>query len=300
MGICRVKRFLRLLSFLAIFLLSMARVSYTEDTLRVECLPSVARQGGVCLVRAWGPESLESVHAEFQGERFPMAPAIRTGCFQGLLGIDMRANPGFHQLRVIATEAKQNRFTKVSTLRVEKVSFGIQRLTLPPSKVDLDAETLQRVRREAKRVKTLLKSYRDERLWKGAFVRPVGGDVTSGFGLRRILNGQERSPHTGVDLRAPEGTPIRATNRGVVVLVDELFFSGIMVVLDHGWGMFSMYSHLSEALVHQGDRVSKGEILGLAGSTGRVTGPHLDWRIRLNGVRVDPLSLLKLGQYLEE
>lgn len=300
MGIYRTKGLLRVLPLVAVFLLSVGRSSHAADALSVECLPSVVRQGDVCLVRVSGPESLGSVYGEFLGERFPMALVAGNGTFQGLAGVDMKTAPGIHKLRAIATDADQKLLTGVFSLRVEKVNFGIQELTLPPSQVDLDPKTLERVNREAERLRTLLKSSRDERLWRGAFVRPVEGEVTSTFGLRRILNGQERRPHTGVDLRAPEGTPVRACNGGVVVLADELFFSGIMVILDHGWGAFSMYSHLSEALVHEGDRVSKGDVIGLAGSTGRVTGPHLDWRIRLNGVRVNPLSLIGLADHLEE
>lgn len=300
MGIWNMKLCVRLVPLVVPLLVSVGRTSCAQETLSVKCIPGVVRQGDVCLVIASGPESVESVYGEFQAEEFPMAFLARNGTFRGLLGIDRNTNPGSYKLRVIATDAGQKLLTEVSTIRVEKVDFGIQRLTLPPSQVDLDPETLGRVKKEAMRLKTLLKSYRDERLWKGAFIRPVEGEVSSGFGVRRILNGQERSPHTGVDLAAPEGTPARASNSGVVVLADELFFSGLMIVLDHGWGTYSMYSHLSKALVHQGDTVSKGDILALTGSTGRVTGPHLDWRIRLNGVRVDPLSILQLAEYLEE
>jgi murein DD-endopeptidase MepM/ murein hydrolase activator NlpD len=229
-----------------------------------------------------------------------MAAVPPKGTYRGLLGIDMRASPGTHELRVVATDANQKRFIQSITLTVKRVAFGIQRLTLPPSQVDLDRETLERVKKEARRMRAVLKEYRNERLWKGSFIRPLEADVSSAFGLRRILNGQERSPHTGVDLRAPEGTPVMACNRGTVVLVDNLFFSGKSVVLDHGWGMYSMYFHLSRVLVDPGDIVARGEILGLAGATGRATGPHLHWGIRLNGARVDPLSILRLGEHLEE
>jgi len=103
-----------------------------------------------------------------------------------------------------------------------------------------------------------------------------------------------------VDLRAEEGTPVLASNRGVVVLVDELFFSGKSVILDHGWGLYSMYFHLSETLVSYGDRVSTGTLLGHVGTTGRSSGPHLHWGIILKGARVDPISLLGLNEHLRE
>jgi murein DD-endopeptidase MepM/ murein hydrolase activator NlpD len=251
-------------------------------------------------VTASGAPSLESAHGEFRGERFPMVPIGEGPVFRGLLGIDMNTEAGTYPVKVLAMDGGQTPYTVVGSLRVERVEFGIQRLTLPRSQVDLDPETLERVQEEARRIGTLLKEYRDERLWNGPFISPVEGEVTSPFGMRRILNGQERSPHTGVDLGVPEGTAVGACNHVIVVLVDELFFSGKMIVIDHGWGIYSMYSHLSKLLVQSGERVKKGEVIGLSGSTGRVTGPHLDWRIRLNGARVDPLSILQLTGHLEE
>ncbi len=293
-------RLLWLLPLAAILLLPGGRVSSSEDTLQVTWFPRVAMQGDVCLVTVSGPQSWESVRGEFLGQEFPMASARGKGTFQGLLGIDMNASPGVHRLVVIARGTDQGIIEKVSQVRVEKANFGTQRLTLPRALVELDEKTLERVMKENIRMRALLKNYRGERLWNGAFIRPVAGEVTTAFGLRRILNDQPRSPHTGVDLRAPEGTPVRACNSGVAVLFDELFFSGKSVVLDHGWGVYSMYFHLSKALVQEGDSVTKGEIIGLAGSTGRATGPHLHWGIRLNGARVDPLSIIELTEHLEE
>ncbi len=300
MGISKVKRILQLLPLAAMLLLPAGGISHAQEDLEVKCFPSVVRQGDACLVTASGLQSLESVHGEFKGRRFQMAPVRRNGSFQGLLGIDIHTNPGTYEIRVVAADKGRNVFTKVFALRVEKATFGIQRLTLPSAQVDLDPETLTRVKKETARMKTVLESYRDERLWDGAFIRPVEGEITTPFGVRRILNGQERSPHKGVDLRAPERTPVQVCNRSVVVLVDELFFSGKTVVLDHGWGIHSMYFHLSEVSVRQGDLLAKGDTLGLAGSTGRTTGPHLHWGIRLNGANVDPVSILRLTEHLEE
>ncbi len=121
---------------------------------------------------------------------------------------------------------------------------------------------------------------------------PVPGAITSPFGRRRVINGSPRSPHTGVDLRAAAGAEIIATNHARVVLVDDFYFGGKSVVLDHGGGLYTMYFHLSDFRVKEGSRVRKGGVVGLAGMTGRVTGPHLHWGARLNGARVDPFELL--------
>jgi murein DD-endopeptidase MepM/ murein hydrolase activator NlpD len=183
---------------------------------------------------------------------------------------------------------------------VEKVDFGIQKLSLPSSMVDLDAKTLERVNKEARQLEALLQVFRDERLWRGAFIRPVEGELSGAFGLSRIINGQRKSPHTGIDLRAEEGAPVLACNSGVVALVDDLFFGGKSVILDHGGGLYSIYFHLSAAMVKEGDRVNTGTMLGRVGSTGRSTGSHLHWAIRMNGARVDPLSLIGLTEHFSE
>ncbi len=286
--------------FITILLLSAGGPAEADDTFRIEVIPSVVKQSEVCVITASGPTSLEFVYGEFQGEKFPMVFEDQNGTYVGLLGIDMEIQPARYEIKVCATDGKGTVYSRVYSLKVEKVDFGIQRLSLPSYMVDLDAKTLERVNEESRQLKVLFQAYRDERLWRGAFIRPVDGELSASFGLRRIINDQPRSPHTGIDLRAEEGTPVLASNSGFVVLVDELFFGGKSVILDHGWGIYSMYFHLSEVLVLHGDRISKGAMLGRVGSTGRSTRPHLHWGIRMNGARVDPLSLVRLTENLRE
>jgi len=288
------------LFFITLLLFPAVGPAYAEQTLRVEVLPGVVKQGDVCFVRASGPASLRSIYGEFQGERFPMASGVQKGTYEGLLGIDLNIRSAAYEIKVLATEGEGKVYRSGLWLKVKKADFKTQRLSLPSPMVDLDAETLERVDKEEKRLKALFRGFREERLWGGPFVRPVPGEITTGFGLRRIINDQPRSPHTGIDLRGEKGTPVSACNSGMVALVDELFFSGKSVILDHGWGIYSMYFHLSEALVGEGDRVRTGAMLGRVGSTGRSTRPHLHWAIRINGARVDPLSLVKLTEHLRE
>jgi murein DD-endopeptidase MepM/ murein hydrolase activator NlpD len=122
-----------------------------------------------------------------------------------------------------------------------------------------------------------------------------GGRATGGFGLRRVINGQRRSPHAGYDWAAPRGTPVVAANAGRVALVAEHFFSGRLVVLDHGLGLFTHYYHLDETRVTAGAPVTRGQPIGTVGATGRATGPHLHLGVTLGGARVDPLALLGLA-----
>jgi murein DD-endopeptidase MepM/ murein hydrolase activator NlpD len=212
----------------------------------------------------------------------------------------MDTPPGKYKIKVTAKDGEGRLYKSTLWLKVQKADFSTQKITLPSSMVELDPKTLERVNQEAKRLQVLFQGFRNERLWTSPFLRPVKGEISSAFGMRRIINEKPKSPHTGVDLRAEEGTPVLACNSGIVALVDQLFFSGNSVVLDHGWGIYSMYFHLSEALVREGDGVNKGDLLGRVGSTGRSTAPHLHWGVRINGVMVNPLSLLQLTEHLRE
>lgn len=177
---------------------------------------------------------------------------------------------------------------------VKARDYGEQRLTMPASKVDLDEKTLARAREEGELVNAVLSRTSPERFWQGGFLLPVKGRLTGPFGYRRILNGQERSRHAGVDLAAPLGTPVRAANAGRVALVGDLLFSGKSVILDHGSGLFTLYFHLQSITVKEDQTINRGQVLGLLGKSGRATGPNLHWGVRLNGARVDPIALTRL------
>ena len=155
-----------------------------------------------------------------------------------------------------------------------------------------DRPTLRRIQNERVLVRSMLRQTTDEVLWAGPFRRPISGRTSSEFGQRRVFNGQLRSRHTGLDIAAVRGTPIYAANSGRVVLARSLFFTGNSVYVDHGLGLHTGYFHMSEIDVSQGEWVEKGQRLGLVGATGRVTGPHLHWGLYLQGIPLDPLSLL--------
>jgi len=129
-------------------------------------------------------------------------------------------------------------------------------------------------------------------LWSGPFVRPVPDAANSAFGTRSVFNGEPRSPHSGADFSSQPGTPVKSPNAGRVVLAGDLYFTGNTVVIDHGAGLLSLFAHLRAITVRESDSVTAGTVIGEVGATGRVTGPHLHWTVRLNGARVDPMSLL--------
>jgi peptidase M23-like protein len=178
-------------------------------------------------------------------------------------------------------------------LTVVAGDFPERRLQLARRYVEIAPKDMVRVRRETAMLEAVFKTV-SERLWRGAFRLPVEAEPASNFGQRRILNGQRRSPHAGVDFDAKAGAPVSATGRGRVMVAEPLFLSGNTVVLDHGLGLFSFYGHLSAMTVQKGDLVEAGVLIGKVGATGRATGPHLHWTIRLNGARVNPLDLVAL------
>jgi len=261
--------------------------------LQVSVTPSRPHPGDVVLVRIVGADS--TYRAEWSGRPLSLFP-VRDG-LAALVGIDLDTAPGPIRWRL-----RRPNGTSVpgpgaaGTVTVQARHFPTQTLTLPSGQVDLDAPTLARVEAEQQELRAVLADSAEARLWRRAFRVPVdGGRPTGGFGLRRIINGQPRSPHAGYDWAAPTGTPVLAANGGRVVLVAEHFFAGRNVVIDHGLGLFTLYFHLSEVRVAAGERVSEGQAIGAIGATGRVTGPHLHFAVILGAARVDPESLLALS-----
>ncbi|WP_165174705.1 M23 family metallopeptidase [Desulfovibrio sp. ZJ369] len=168
----------------------------------------------------------------------------------------------------------------------------VQKLTVDKKYVNPPAAQQERIKKDREKVRRILSVYLPERYWTLPFERPVPGGVSSLFGMKRVFNGQPRSVHRGLDLRGAQGTPIRACADGEVALADNLYFSGNAVYINHGEGVFSAYLHMSESKVKAGERVRKGQVVGLVGATGRVTGPHLHLSLIVQGQSVDPQPFL--------
>ncbi|MCB2191459.1 MAG: M23 family metallopeptidase [Deltaproteobacteria bacterium] len=143
-------------------------------------------------------------------------------------------------------------------------------------------------------------SFTPQSQWHTAFKMPLDSKVVSLFGRRSFINGKERSPHGGIDLRGASGTPVPAAADGTVALVIDAYFSGNTILIDHGRGVITRYLHLSQTVVKPGQKVKKGEIIGKVGATGRVTGPHLDFGVKLAGARVDPQDWVALSRVLSQ
>lgn len=219
-------------------------------------------------------------------------PTGRRGAFRALLGVDLARSPGEGALVLVHGEDRECRVG----VEVREAEFGVRELRVAARFVELSLSDQTRAEEEAGRLDTIFAAASAERLWRGSFRLPLGRiEPTANFGQRRILNGEARSQHSGVDFRARSGTPVRAAQRGRVALAEALFWSGQTVILDHGLGLFTVYGHLSAMDVRVGHLVPAGARLGRVGATGRVTGPHLHWSVRLDGARVDPLDLLDLA-----
>jgi murein DD-endopeptidase MepM/ murein hydrolase activator NlpD len=212
---------------------------------------------------------------------------------RALVGIDVEQRPGRHELVVDAFLGSAP-VRETRTLIVRPKTFATRTLRVSPDFVDPPPALRERIDLEARRIRAAYAQSTQERLWRSPFMRPVPQVESSGFGRRSVFNGKPRNRHTGTDFASPEGTPIEAPNSGRIVLADNLYFTGNTVIVDHGLGLISTLAHLSTLDVRQGDSVAAGQIIGRVGATGRVTGPHLHWALRLSGAAVDPLSALEL------
>lgn len=223
-------------------------------------------------------------------------PYVHVGAeWEAVIGVDLDVKAGSYPSTIHVTK---NGVVKNQTVTVvvKSVKYPTTQLKVADEYVELSPENTERALKEQKELDAIHNTITKEMLWTDSFVVPIAGETGTNFGHRRIFNGQPRAPHAGADLHAVTGTPIHSTNRGLVVLAKDLFFTGNTVIVDHGLGIYSLYAHLSRIDVKVGALVDRNEVLGLSGATGRVTGPHLHWGIKVQNARVDPFSLVKLGK----
>lgn len=250
--------------------------------------------GEVVLVEAQPPRPLKSLHVEAFDRTFPAFIRGKGDKWTALIGIDLDTNPGSYRLKLSGMDVEGKSLTAQKTLRVVAKKFPARTLTVDEKYVTPPQDVLDRIEKEGALVKGIFAAVTPAKFWKRPFEVPVPGKVISAFGKRNIYNGKPRNPHSGIDFRGATGTPIRAPNSGRVVLAQDLYYSGNTVILDHGLGLYSYMGHMSAILVAPGDEVTAGDIVGKVGATGRVTGPHLHWTVRMNEARVDPLSLVNI------
>ncbi|WP_243363377.1 M23 family metallopeptidase [Fundidesulfovibrio terrae] len=278
------------LLFLAFAAVSQA-ATLVEGPLSVT-VPEAVGEGAPFLVEVRLQNQVEKVTVEWLGKTVDVTMNRREGAFRGevLLGAGLGCPHG-EQTLVVEALRPNRREMVLGKITVNAVDFPEQRLKLPPKMVTPSKDDLARIKREQELITKALAGITPRRFWSFPFLRPVPGEVTSAFGLRRILNGQPRSPHSGLDLDGKTGDPVAAANQGKVVLVGDFYFNGKSVFIDHGQGVISMYFHLSRVDVVLGQYVERGHQVGQVGASGRATGPHLHFGMKILGQAVDPTPL---------
>lgn len=240
--------------------------------------------GGIAIVTLG--EHNSAPQAYYLGKRVMVVQ--EGGQWQAVVGIPLSAKPGRHTLRLQPHGARDRSVTfTVSAKRYEE-----QHLQVPPRMVNPSPEDQRRIARDLKLGAEAYRTFLPAAVVATRFILPVEGRYSSPFGLRRFFNKEPRNPHSGIDLAAPTGTPIRAPAAGRVIATGDLYYNGNTVFLDHGQGLVTMYCHMDSIAVQTGDVIEAGQPLGTVGATGRVTGPHLHWSVSLNDARVDPLLFL--------
>lgn len=246
---------------------------------------AAAVPGGVVTFKL--PGSLDEKPVVKYGDR-PVLVARQAEGWLAVLGLGLSTEPGEYHVEVQQPGSNPRQIA----FKVVDKKYSVQELKVAPSQVNLSPEDEARVTSEREKVRVALEGFTPDAPATLRLTQPVPGRRSSSFGLRRVFNGESRSPHSGMDIAAPKGTPIKVPLSGRVVDVGSYFLNGNNVVVDHGQGLMTMYCHLSKIRVEMGQVVKSGEVLGDVGATGRVTGPHLHWNVILNGASVDPALFL--------
>ncbi len=240
--------------------------------------------GGIALLKL--PDYRSNTQVYFKNKRIAVFPYKDT--WVAMAGIGLSTKPGDYEFSIRRADGLSVN-TKVT---VEYKKYEEQHLTIKNKrKVNPNKRDNKRIATESQRKKKAKKQY-TEQTANVDFIWPVSGRISSIFGLRRFFNEQERRPHSGLDIAAKEGTPIKAVANGTVIDSGNFFFSGNMIYIDHGQGIISLYAHMSKISVKPGDLIKQGEVIGKVGQTGRVTGPHLHFAIIANQTLIDPILML--------
>jgi hypothetical protein len=275
----------------------LASPSFSAPTSAVILEPKKVVDGGIVRIEFAGP--LDAQASEFEGEfngiKFPFVQ-ITPGKFGALLGVPHNLAPQHYSVRVSRGSGKKVEIL-TSSLEVVSGNYPSEVLKVSNRHINPSKKNLMRIKREIREVSHLYQQVTKKKYWSGPFLTPIPSEYTSPYGTKRVFNGQLKSFHNGIDLKAATGTEVRAPAGAKVVLAKDLFFSGGTVILDHGYGVMTLYAHLSEIKVKVGTEVKTGDLLGLSGMTGRVTGPHLHWAAILHRQKVNPRYLTEVVKW---
>lgn len=266
-------------------------IAAASRSLRISWLPHTIAVGSPCLFRVDVTSPVASMRGEWMGHEITFFPSSERHAWYGLAGVDVEAKPSSYKLSLEATLADGRVVRDEQTVVVQSGHYKTEKLTVPEKFVQPEPETLRRIEAEKKIKDAAFSHVIAQPEWSGNFVPPIDTTVSEGFGTRRTFNGKLASVHRGLDYHAKPGSPVTAANSGEVVLARELFYEGNCVIVDHGQQFYTLYMHLSHLEVSEGEKVEKGQEIGLSGATGRATGPHLHTAVRWQGAYLDPAQL---------
>jgi len=266
----------------------------------IHAQPTRPVNGGPVFFQVKAPARLESLTGTWLGHEISFSFDAKNQTWYALAGVSLETVPGTYSLDLTGeTEAGKTPTKRITFTRTFAVARGkyprIQAKLSVESKFTEPTPEQQKQIEESQQVKKdYLNRVTPDREWSGQFSAPADAAISDVFGSQRIFNGKTSSPHLGLDFRVPSGTPVEAMNDGTVLLARPMYFEGNFVVLDHGQGLLTIYMHLSEFKVKEGDQVKRGQVIALSGGTGRATGPHLHVGVRWQGTYLDPAGLMRL------
>jgi hypothetical protein len=269
-------------------------VKRCPEGLTMKLSTGITAQGTLLLAEVVAGRAMPEVKGEWTGREMALWTEGGSGkTLHGLIGIDLEKPAGKYEWKISWKNKAGEELSCSEFVSVRTGKFPTEQLKVEKQFVEPDVEQQKRAKADQEKMKAIYDTVTAERLWDGAFHLPLK-DVTTGgnFGRRRVLNGQARSPHGGVDFPALKGTPVYAAQAGKVVLAEELYYSGNTVVIDHGYGIYTLYAHLSEIDVKAGEAVKSEAEIGKVGATGRVTGPHLHWGLTVQHARVNAMQIV--------
>jgi murein DD-endopeptidase MepM/ murein hydrolase activator NlpD len=284
-------------TLVALFLIFSASLATAASTPKGKAAlswePLKLVNGSPILFQLSAPARVQGVSGTWLGHQLIFFRSA--GSWYALAGVPVETKPGSYQLKLIEGLPNGKTVELKRKLRIAKAVYPSITVKVAKQYTEPNPEQLREVNADKEVKQKTFATDTPERLWNGSFVAPVSAPISDVFGTARVFNQEVQSRHLGLDFGVPAGTPVHAVNHGTVILARALYFEGDCIVIDHGQGLFSLYLHLSEFRVKEGDDVETGQLIGLSGGSGRATGPHLHLAIRWQGVYLDPARLLKLS-----
>jgi hypothetical protein len=287
-------RFVRLALLLTLATNVVLAQLHAKSPASVAVTPAIVVAGSPELI-SLGSDAAVSVEGEWLGRKVEFFREKPSARWIALAGVDVEAPTGPSHLRITCHTSDRGDVDMSQTIDIHPAHYRTGTLTVAPQFVQPPPEALKEIGEESQLKAKVFAVSASEPQWHGSFRAPVPAQATDSFGTRRMFNGKLASIHKGADFHAATGTPVHASNSGVVVLARHLYYEGNCVIIDHGMGLFTLSMHFSRIDVKEGQHVKAGDRLGLSGATGRVTGPHLHWAVRWEGAYLDPVKLLHLN-----